>query len=69
MAICAQEDEAAPVVAAQLHGRRLVRVGATAVEIGHVLGIAAEHVELAEVGASGVALHLIRVRARVRGQG
>eukprot|EP00964_Phaeocystis_antarctica_P033566 scaffold19032_cov66-Phaeocystis_antarctica.AAC.2 len=52
------EDEAAPLIAAELHDRRLVGVGAAAVEIGHVLDVAPEHLEASEVGASGVALRL-----------
>jgi hypothetical protein len=52
------KDEAAPRVTAELHYRRLVGVGATAVEIGHVLYVAPEHREAGEVGASGVTLCL-----------
>ena len=52
------KDEAALRIAAELHNRRLVGVGAAAVEIGHVLDVAPEHLEAGEVGTSGVALRL-----------
>jgi len=62
-----QKDEAALLIANQLHGRRRLRVGAATVEIRHVLDIAPKHLKLAQVGASVNALRLIRVRVRVEG--